>query len=255
MYQIISYIKHYFRSIKLHGVHSPFVFDLVTKCFNDKQDYPEYKLLEKYNLSLEESSEILSVKEFGAGSKIFRSNERKVSAISKHAGISKKRQRLLWRLSNYLEFKNTLELGTSLGKATYAFALSKDNTVTSIEGCPATTAFAEKKLNEAGCQNFKIINDPFEHFLNTPFGFKPDCVFIDGNHNKKNTLIYFEKLIPMIHNDTVVIFDDIYWSKEMTEAWKEISNHPKVTVSIDTFYWGIIFFRKEQQKESFTIRM
>ncbi|MCR9182561.1 MAG: class I SAM-dependent methyltransferase [Flavobacteriaceae bacterium] len=255
MYQIISYLKHYFRSIKLHGVHSPFVFDLVTKCFNDNHVYPEYKLLEKYNLNLKESAEILTVKEFGAGSKVFRSNERKVSAISKHAGISLKRQQLLWRLSKYLDFQNTIELGTSLGKATYAFALNKKNTVTSIEGCPATAAFAEKKLRETGCQNLKIINDPFDHFLNTPIGFSPDCVFIDGNHNKNDTLSYFEKLLPRVHNDTVLIFDDIYWSKDMTEAWKEISSHPGVTVSIDTFYWGLAFFRKEQEKESFTIRM
>ncbi|MEX0997473.1 MAG: class I SAM-dependent methyltransferase [Flavobacteriaceae bacterium] len=255
MYLIVSFINHYFRSVKLHGVHSPFVFDLVTKCFQDKQLYPEYKLLEKYNLKLKESTEILSVKDFGAGSKVFCSNERKVSEISKHAGISKKRQQLLWRLSKYLDFQNTIELGTSLGKATYAFALSKNNTVTSIEGCPETAAFAEKSLKDAGCQNFKIINDSFDHFLNTPFGFSPDCVFIDGNHNKNDTLSYFEKLLPRVHNDTVLIFDDIYWSKEMTEAWEVISAHPKVTVSIDTFYWGMAFFRKEQEKESFTIRM
>ncbi len=255
MYQIISYIKHFFNSIKLHGVHSPFVFDLVTKCFNDKNLYPEYKLLEKYNLKLKESKEVLSIKDFGSGSKVFCSNERKVSAISKHAGISKKRQQLIWRLSNFLHFQNTIELGTSLGKATYAFALSKKNTVTSIEGCPATAAFAKKNLKEAGSQNVKIINDSFDSFLNTPFGFSPDCVFIDGNHNKNHTLRYFEKLLPQVHNDTVLIFDDIYWSKEMTQAWEVISAHPKVTISIDTFYWGLAFFRKEQEKESFTIRM
>jgi predicted O-methyltransferase YrrM len=255
MYQIISYIKHYFSSIKLHGVHSPFVFELVTNCFNDKKTYPEYQLLERYNLKLRESNETLQVKDFGMGSKVFRSNERKVSAISKHAGIPKKRQQLLFRLSNYLQFQNTLELGTSLGMATYAFALSKKNTVVSIEGCPATASFAEKNLTNTGSQNIKIIHDSFENVLNRPLNFTPDCVYIDGNHNKKATLNYFHKLLPWVHNDTVLIFDDIYWSQEMTEAWKEIAAHPQVTVSIDTFYWGLVFFRKEQEKESFTIRL
>ena len=41
----------------------------------------------------------------------------------------------------------------------------------------------------------------------------------------------------------------------MTEAWEIIKNHPKVTVTINTFYWGIVCFRKEQIKEHFTIRM
>jgi hypothetical protein len=40
----------------------------------------------------------------------------------------------------------------------------------------------------------------------------------------------------------------------MTEAWETIKKHPQVTVTIDTFYWGIVFFRKAQAKEHFTIR-
>jgi hypothetical protein len=62
-------------------------------------------------------------------------------------------------------------------------------------------------------------------------------------------------LLPKAHNNTVFIFDDIHWSPEMTEAWKTIIKHPKVTVSIDTFFWGIVFFRKEQAKEHFVIRV
>jgi len=80
-------------------------------------------------------------------------------------------------------------------------------------------------------------------------------VFFDGNHQKEATLEYFEALLPAIHNDSVFIFDDIYWSKNMTEAWKLIKAHPKVTVTIDTFFWGLVFFRSEQKKEHFTIRV
>jgi predicted O-methyltransferase YrrM len=255
MYLIISYIKFFFKSIKLHGVHSPFVFDLVAKCFRDKKDYAEYRVLEKYNKQLSQSKETILVTDFGSGSRVFRSNERKVSAMAKYAGISKKRQRLLFRLTHYFTFQNTLELGTSLGKATVAFALSEKNNIITVEGCPATADFAEKNLKNAGCKNVSVINNSFENFLNKPLPFSPDCVLIDGNHNYKDTLHYFQLLLPFVHNETVMIFDDIYWSKEMQHAWKEIAAHPKVTVAIDSFYWGMVFFRKEQEKESFTIRL
>ena len=66
---------------------------------------------------------------------------------------------------------------------------------------------------------------------------------------------YFEILLPTITNETVWIFDDIHWSEEMEEAWKIIKKHPKVTVTIDTFQWGLVFFRKEQEKEHFVIRI
>lgn len=255
MYLILSYIKFFFNSIKLHGVHSPFVFDLVEKCFKDKKNYKEYRILDNYNQKLTQSKETISVTDFGSGSRVFRSNERKVSAMAKYVGISKKRQQLLFRLTKYFQFKNTLELGTSLGKATIAFALSEKNNITTVEGCPETADFAGKSLKNAGCNNVIVINDTFENFLDKPLAFSPDCVFIDGNHTFKDTLYYFQKLLPDVNNETIMIFDDIYWSKEMQRAWKEIAAHPKVTVAIDSFYWGVIFFRKEQEKESFTIRL
>ncbi len=255
MYLIYSFIKHYFGSIKLHGVHSPFVFHLETNCFKDKTIYPDYKKLETYNNILSENKDTITVTDFGQGSRVFKNNTRKITDIAKHAGISKKRQRLLFRLANYLKFKNTLELGTSLGKATVALAINNQNRVTTVEGCKNTAAVAQSVLKKIGCCEVSVIYNTFENVLNQPLGFKPDCVYIDGNHNKEDTLNYFEKLLPLVHNDTVLIFDDIYWSKEMTAAWKEIAVHPKVTVSIDTFYWGLVFFRKEQEKESFTIRL
>jgi hypothetical protein len=40
----------------------------------------------------------------------------------------------------------------------------------------------------------------------------------------------------------------------MEEAWEEIKSHPKVTVTIDLFFLGLVFFRKEQVKENFCLR-
>ena len=75
------------------------------------------------------------------------------------------------------------------------------------------------------------------------------------HHDKLATIAYFEALLPNIHNDSLIIFDDIYWSKGMTEAWEYIYNHDQVTVSIDTYYFGLVWFRKEQPKQHFTIRL
>lgn len=82
-----------------------------------------------------------------------------------------------------------------------------------------------------------------------------DLIYFDGNHQKEATLNYFNKLLPLAHNNSVFIFDDIHWSKGMEEAWEEIKAHPRVRVSIDSFFWGLIFFREEQEKEHFTLRL
>jgi hypothetical protein len=51
-----------------------------------------------------------------------------------------------------------------------------------------------------------------------------------------------------------MVFDDIYWSEGMAAAWTEIKADPAVTVSIDLFHFGLVFFRKESPKENFVIR-
>jgi hypothetical protein len=41
----------------------------------------------------------------------------------------------------------------------------------------------------------------------------------------------------------------------MEKAWDEIKKQEEVTLTIDLFYIGIVFFRKEnKQKQHFTIR-
>lgn len=255
IFQISAYLKFLARSTNQHGVHSPFVFSLVTQCFYDRKKYAVYDLLQKYRTQLEENHTIISVSDFGSGSKIFKSNQRKVSAIAKTAGIKSKNAKLLYRLAAYLEPKSILEIGTSLGMATAALALgAKNGTITSVEGCPETAAIALKNLQDLKISNISVRCDSFENFLSRVENQQFDFVYFDGNHTQEATLKYFHALLPTITNDTCWIFDDIYWSADMQQAWQKIVNHPKVTVSIDTFQWGIVFFRSEQQKEHFTIR-
>ena len=81
-----------------------------------------------------------------------------------------------------------------------------------------------------------------------------DFVFIDGNHRKEATLNYFNWCMPKLSENGILIFDDIYWSKGMKEAWQEIKMHPQVTVTIDLFWIGLVFIRPGQVKENFKIR-
>ena len=124
MLQIIkSYLNFLWKSKNEHGVHSPFVFDLVTKCFYDKKQYPEYSILNNYRKSLLLNKNTIDVTDFGAGSRVFKSNTRAINQIAKTAGISSKRAELLFRITNYFQPESILEIGTSLGMATSALAL------------------------------------------------------------------------------------------------------------------------------------
>ncbi|WP_051220724.1 class I SAM-dependent methyltransferase [Flavobacterium filum] len=264
MIQIIkSYFKFLLNSKNEHGIHSPFVFDLVTKCFYDKTNYYEYENIIDYKKSLIADKTKINVTDFGAGSRVFKTNQREVSKIAKVAGISTYRAKLLFRLINYFQPSTFLELGTSLGIATYSASIALKNTkIISVEGCKETSLFTSNKFlkcfNLEQLKNINFINSEFEIFLHNfdKSSFSDtdwNMVYFDGNHSKVATLKYFDILIETTTNKTIWIFDDIHWSKDMEEAWEIIKNHPKVTVTIDTFQWGIVFFRTEQTKEHFII--
>ena len=146
MFQIIkSYIKFLWNSKNDHGVHSPFVFELITKCFYNKKKYPQYKVLKSYRNSLLKNKNTIEVTDFGAGSKVFKSNTRAINKIAKTAGISSKRAQLLFKIVNYFQPETILEIGTSLGLATSALALGNPKAkITTLEGCSNTLEISKK---------------------------------------------------------------------------------------------------------------
>ncbi len=255
-YQIFEYIKFMLNSTNQHSVHSPFIYNLITKCFYNNKNYDDYNILKLYRRQLYNNDLIIFIEDFGAGSRVFKSNARKISQVAKNAGITQKRAQLLYRLSKYIQPKSVLELGTSLGMATSALGLGNPSSViTTIEGCPETANISKQKFEEFSLKNVNLIINNFDDELNKFQNQKFDLIYIDGNHQKEATLNYFNSLLNTINNDSVIILDDIHWSKGMAEAWQIIKQNKKVTVTIDTFFWGFVFFRKEQVKQHFNIRL
>ncbi len=249
-------VKFIVKSTNQHGVHSPFVFQLVTKCFYVKSPKNIRENIKEYRKELLGNKTHLSVNDLGNGSKVLKTNQRKVADIAKNAGSSLKYATLLNRLVAYLNVKNVLELGTSLGVSSYGITYANNVVLDTVEGCKETLHVAESNfkkfdvLPKINCHQ----GDFTKIIANIPPSKKYDLIFFDGNHQKLPTLQYFENCLLHKHNDSVFVFDDIYWSKEMTEAWEIIKNHEQVTVTVDIFKWGLVFFRKEQQKEHFKIR-
>ncbi len=254
LHQIRTYLHFLLHSTNQHGVHSPFVYDLVTKCFYDKRHYEKYTVLDAHRKALLKDTRSIHVKDFGAGSRVFKTDERAIQSIAKHVGSTPKLQYLLYRLAQYFHPKQILELGTSLGMGTLAMTLGASKGIlTSLEGCPETARTAREYM-EAYSLKPKIVTTEFIDFLKVDEA-EYDMVYVDGHHNYEATLNYFNILLGKVNSNSLIIFDDIHWSQEMTDAWNEIVKHPNVTVSIDTFHWGLVFFRKEQPKQHFRIRL
>jgi hypothetical protein len=67
-------------------------------------------------------------------------------------------------------------------------------------------------------------------------------IFFDGNHRYEPTMDYFIQACAFAGEEDIFVFDDIHWSEEMEQAWAQISAHPRVTLSIDLFFYWYSFF-------------
>ncbi len=254
------YIHYYLTALngKGHGIHSPFIFHFVTRILNDKKEYPPYQVVEDLRSKLLKSNTKIQVEDFGAGSTVSKSNIRSIMSIAHNAAKPKKFSQLLFRMVKHYEPKTILELGTSLGITTSYLSFADPSAqVITMEGAASIAEVAYNNFQNLGLKNINLIKGNFEETLNGALLKIPtvDFAFIDGNHRQEPTEKYFEQLLAKTNNDSVLIFDDIHWSKEMEAAWKTIKNHPSVRCSVDLFFIGIVFFRKEfTEKQHFVVR-
>ena len=255
-----KYFEYYFNasSANGHGVHSPFVFQFIKFIKNDKTKYDCYDRIEAIRKQLLQNNTTIEVQDFGAGSTVLKYNKRVVSKMAASSLKPKRFAQLLYRMVNFYKPKSIVELGTSFGVTTsYLASGNADAKVYTFEGAPAIAAIAKNNFEALGINNIELAEGSFDKTLKPFLQEIPslDFAFIDGNHAKTPTLEYFHQLLEKSHENSIFIFDDIHWSKGMEEAWDEIKQHNSVTLSIDLFFIGIIFFRKDFKiKQDFILR-
>jgi len=158
MYQFLSYLKFLWYSKNQHGVHSPFVYDFVTK---------------------------------GLYKKITNNQMIKIEEIH---NLSSKKKKIFLKIANYF---NVNQIFTN-----------------------------SKKATEHSKQKWNLL------FLNS----------LDS-----------QELIP--NPNYFIVVNGIHKSEKALYNWKNSIENKEATVTIDLFYFGLIFFREEQEKEHFIIRV
>ncbi len=239
----------------LHGTHSAFVYEFYRKVIEGDLQFYDFDPIEHLRSRLLHTADVIEVVDFGAGAE--GSKLRKVKDIALKSSVPPKQGRMLFRLVNFMQPKVMLEMGTSLGISTLYQAKACPHSVfITMEGSPQTASIASQNFKLLKADNIKQVTGNFDETL--PQVLKTvsslDYVFFDGNHRKEPTLNYFKQCLPLASDGCVFVFDDIRWSEGMYEAWSEITKEPSVTVTIDLFSFGLLFFRKGQAKQHFTLK-
>lgn len=260
-FQLAKKYLHYYRTAfngKGHGMHSPFVFDFILNVLNNKSEYLPPSSIEQIRKKLLSDSSTIEIEDLGAGSRTKASNKRSIAQSAKTSLKPEKYAQLLYRLVKHYEPQTIIELGTSLGVTTSYLALANPRAkVFTVEGSQSVSTIAEANFRELNIKNIQLYKGNFDKIL-------PEILqdissvglaYVDGNHRHMPTINYFHQLLARSTNDTILIFDDIHWSEEMEKAWEEIKEHPSVQYTIDIFFLGFVFFKKEfRVKQHFSIR-
>ncbi len=257
LYQVKSYLRFYKKAKTIYQIHSPFAFEFVRDVIEDKRRFYPFDEVEGLRASMLKSSQRVHVTDYGAGSQIDDRNSRALADIVKYSATTPVYCRYLFKIIDKYKPEKMLELGTSVGiSSLYQSAASLNGTLVTLEGCPNIAAIAAHNFKIFKRKNIVQMVGKFESQLPKALDSlgRVDYVFFDGNHQEKPTLAYFEQCLQYAHEDTVFVFDDIHWSSGMEHAWTKIKQHEKVKLTIDLYYCGVVFFKKEILiKEHFAI--
>jgi predicted O-methyltransferase YrrM len=256
LFRIFEYLRYFFTAKSEYGIHSPFAFNFYMKVVRSKETFPEtLNEIEDIRKALLGSGEKIQVTDYGTGA-LQSKTLRKVSHLARTYANAKKDAFLIYRMIRYFKPAVILELGTSLGLTTLYMSKAADTArVFTLEGCPETARLAKQNFTACGMDiNLQVgnIDGILPELLEK--GCKPEFVFFDANHTREATLRYFNLCLPHVNEKTVFVFDDIYWSEGMKDAWFTIISHPEINLSMDLFHLGIVFFKKNSAKQHYVLK-
>jgi predicted O-methyltransferase YrrM len=247
MGKLRPWISFYQKAETIYRTHSPFLYDLYENVLKVERYFYDFEKLEHVRRKLLGSDQMIDFEDFGAGSKILKSEKRMVSDIAKHGISSNYQCRVLFNLINYIKPVRSLELGTSLGiSALYMASARKTSQVDTVDANEQLSKIASQNAKELELPNIHFNINTFEKFviqITPPTVY--DFLYIDGNHTYNATINTIEILQPFLSDTAVVMIDDIHWSEEMYQAWELLKSHRRVNSSIETQYFGLLFFDKK----------
>ena len=256
-FRLRQFLHFYWNAATKYQLHSPFVFELANEVLDGERWYYAFRDVEGLRDKMLHSSVKLEVTDFGTGSGNPTRRHASVRQIARQAASSPRQGQMLFHLANWTAPKTMLELGTSLGIGTmYLASGMRSAKLVSLEGCPDFANVARANLEILGLKNAEVTVGEFAATLPDALEQlqKLDIVFVDGNHRAAPTLQYFETCLHFAHEKTVFVFDDAYWSPEMTQVWEQIKQHPRVTLTVDFFEISLAFINPEfREKQHFKV--
>lgn len=250
LHQFTSAIQFYWNAKTIYQLHSPEAYNIYQGMLKNHH-FPKEEQIKKWWKRLSRNHLSIGQNSYGAGS--VKSNNTTLSKISRTSSSPDKQSKKIAKLVYHLGLNSLLELGTNLGKTTaYIATLNPSTEIATVEGHPIIFDRAKIFFSSLNLDNITAYNMVFDEFIDSQekLILQTECFYFDGDHSYESTLRYFKKILNPSRN-TVFIFDDIYWSKEMTQAWMEVIDLCGDVLALDFYSFGVVLSNPGKYKKQY----
>lgn len=257
LFRASSAVRWYWRAQTRYDVHSPYICEFIREVYRDDRYYHAFAKIAAVRKFWRGQRQPVRLLSLGAESKTTSQQQRSAASLVATNAIDDVSGRFLFRLALWLRARRILEFGTNAGISSLylQFSGTRGLALTTVEGNPEVAALAQTTFARAGVAPTAAVNNFADWLkLNPPSPAQPyDLVFIDGDHRYQATLDYVAALLPARTENSVFVVADIHWSAGMERAWEELKQLPEVTASVDTYHFGLLFFKPGLQGPHVTL--
>ncbi|MBK8451621.1 MAG: class I SAM-dependent methyltransferase [Saprospiraceae bacterium] len=211
--RIKIYLEYYIKANTIFSMHPTFLYNFIQFVFDTKRVYYDFDILYKIHTALDRNETIIPSDSFSIQNQ---QNGYRISEFNKKAGHSLTDYETLYRISIFLHPQNIHSQFSKID----------------LPNCKCLHSDFYTYLKESNLQDF-------------------DLIFLDGHHHYESTLYYTREFLSQSTENAIIILDDIHWSKEMYNAWKEIIKEQSVQCSLETMRWGFLFKNRKITKGNY----
>ncbi len=240
---------------KGHGIHSPWVFRFVKSVLNDKKSERHFFENQLKQKQLKKNTGYVILQDLGASSSINNGKTKRIGELALSVTTPFKYRCLLGKMVQFYNPDVIIEFGTSLGLTTNILAESTKKVITTVEGCQNIHKIALENFLQWNNQNVVAKHSDFDSFIqNFEFQNRTCFIYIDGNHSGNATLRYVEQFWKKIPDGSIIVIGDIFWSRDMANAWRQLTVPQDKKYTIDLFHVGILFKHTSCMGQHYRIR-
>lgn len=213
--RLLYKVRHH----KGHGIHSPFVFNFITKVIEEKSPYYAYEDIRTY---LENFPDIIH-------------NESKTD-------------RLVFKIVNYFNAKNIVELGAGNGINTLYLTRASSDIKCISTGLNLGQSDESYDLFKGWKRNITLSREEFPQLVEMP-----DCIYVNLRNYQPDQSKLVSYLLNNVREHSFIFVDGIRTNRKQQMLWKKLMENGKVAISLDLFHVGILFFDKKYHKRNYKL--